>query len=43
MNKSEDGYMRSCEIEKRVKEIMDSIEGNVVRKRVLDLKLERQG
>ncbi|CAO2838727.1 unnamed protein product [Amaranthus hypochondriacus] len=38
MNESEDAYVRSCEIEKRVKEIVDSREGNVVRKRVLDLK-----
>ena len=37
MNESEHGFMSSSEIEKRVKQII-SLEGEVVKKRVLDLK-----
>lgn len=38
MNESEGRFVRSSEIERRVKQIMSSEEGDVVRKRVLDLK-----
>ncbi|KMT16145.1 hypothetical protein BVRB_3g053060 [Beta vulgaris subsp. vulgaris] len=38
MNEYEDHFVSSSEIEKRVKQILDSKEGDVIRKRMLDLK-----
>ncbi|KMT16144.1 hypothetical protein BVRB_3g053050 [Beta vulgaris subsp. vulgaris] len=38
MNESEDRFVSSSEIEKRVKQILDSKDGDVIRKRILDLK-----
>lgn len=42
MNESEDRSVSSSEIERRVKEIMNSKEGDIVRKRVLDLKYKAE-
>ncbi|XP_010671587.2 UDP-glycosyltransferase 88B1 [Beta vulgaris subsp. vulgaris] len=38
MDESEDRFVSSSEIEKRVKQIVDSEEGEIIRKRMLDLK-----
>ena len=38
MNEGEDRFVRSSEIGKRVKQIMHSEEGDILRKRMLDLK-----
>ncbi|KAA8533663.1 hypothetical protein F0562_031180 [Nyssa sinensis] len=38
MKESEDGFVKAGEVEKRVKELMDSEEGNSVRKRTLSMK-----
>nr|QLF96275.1 phloretin 4'-O-glycosyltransferase [Malus trilobata] len=37
MNESEDGFVRAAEVEKRVTELMDSEEGESIRKRTKDL------
>uniref|UniRef100_A0A5B6YUF2 Glycosyltransferase n=1 Tax=Davidia involucrata TaxID=16924 RepID=A0A5B6YUF2_DAVIN len=38
MNESEDGFVKAAEVEKRVKELMDSEEGDSVRNRILTMK-----
>ena len=39
MDESNNGFVRSSEIQKRVKQIMSTKEGDAIRKKILDLKI----